>query len=325
MERAATAPEPQATLATAPHLGRPMPPEAARQKALSEPIQPIQTTPAQARGVASTGTEQVATMALRSMQGVFETPSNSGKPSHPKSTSCGRAAQLPSPWWKPLPSVHPTWEGTSQPSISYGEQLVPLFFNMLTHFSFSPHSCGPQEPTTQCPALGPPSTLDSLSYSPFPLEPTQTARTPSPSVQSTKNFNSRPLLIHFTFSPHSCGPQLPTTQCPALGPLPTLHSLSHSLFQLQLTQEAQTPLPSASSTKNFDSRQEGGHVLRRRRCPCLAQGYSAPTQTSPSPQLLSEELLLSLPLGPLACETRTGSWRRGLSECGGRGAPASVG
>eukprot|EP00967_Tisochrysis_lutea_P141455 scaffold259898_cov27-Tisochrysis_lutea.AAC.5 len=35
MERAATAPEPQATLATAPHLGRPTPPsEAARQKAL---------------------------------------------------------------------------------------------------------------------------------------------------------------------------------------------------------------------------------------------------------------------------------------------------
>ena len=97
MERAATAPEPQATLATAPHLGRPTPPEAARQKALSEPIQPIQTTPAQVRGVASTGTEQVASMALRTMKGVFETPSFSGKPFHPKSTSCGRAAQLPSP------------------------------------------------------------------------------------------------------------------------------------------------------------------------------------------------------------------------------------
>eukprot|EP00967_Tisochrysis_lutea_P116730 scaffold188201_cov36-Tisochrysis_lutea.AAC.1 len=50
---AATAPEPQATLATAPHLGRPTPPEA-----VSKPIQPIQTTPARARGVASTGTEQ---------------------------------------------------------------------------------------------------------------------------------------------------------------------------------------------------------------------------------------------------------------------------
>ena len=98
MERAATAPEPQATLATAPHLERPTSPEAARQKALSEPIQPIQTTPAQARGGASTGTEQVATMALRIMQGVFEAPSYSGKPSHPKSTSCGRVAQLPSPW-----------------------------------------------------------------------------------------------------------------------------------------------------------------------------------------------------------------------------------
>ena len=60
---ATTAPEPQATLATAPHLGRPTPPEAARQKALSKPIQPIQTTSARARGVASTGTEQVATMA----------------------------------------------------------------------------------------------------------------------------------------------------------------------------------------------------------------------------------------------------------------------
>jgi len=192
MERAATAPEPQATLATAPHLGRPMPPEAARQKALSEPIQPIQTTPAQARGVASTGTEQVATMALRIMQGVFEAPSNSGKPSHPKSTSCGRAAQLPSPWWKPLPSVHPSWEGTSQPSIFPGEHPMPLFPNLLTHLFSSPHSCGPQVPTAQCPALGPLSTLDSLSHSPFTPQPTQTARIPSPSVSSTKNFNSRP-------------------------------------------------------------------------------------------------------------------------------------
>ena len=33
MECAATAPEPQATLATAPHLGRPTPPDAARQRA----------------------------------------------------------------------------------------------------------------------------------------------------------------------------------------------------------------------------------------------------------------------------------------------------
>ena len=41
--RAATAPEPPATLATAPHMGRPTPPEAeaACQKALSKPIQPI--------------------------------------------------------------------------------------------------------------------------------------------------------------------------------------------------------------------------------------------------------------------------------------------
>ena len=135
------------------------------------------------------------------------------------------------------------------------------------------------------------------------------------------------MLIHFSFSPHSCGPQVPTTQCPALGPISTLRSLSHSPFTLQPTQTARTSPPSvqSTSTKNFDSRQEGGHVLRRRRCPCLAQGYSALTQTSPSQQLLSKELLLTLPLGPLACETRTGSWRGGLSECGGRDAPASAG
>eukprot|EP00967_Tisochrysis_lutea_P011769 scaffold13234_cov36-Tisochrysis_lutea.AAC.3 len=54
---AATTPEPQATLATTPHLGRPTPPQAARQRALSQPIQSIQTTPARARGVASTGTK----------------------------------------------------------------------------------------------------------------------------------------------------------------------------------------------------------------------------------------------------------------------------
>ena len=156
---------------------------------------------------------------------------------------------------------------------------MPLFSNMFTQFSSSPHSCGPLVPTTQCPALGPLSTLDSLSHSPVTLQPTQTARTYPPSVQSTKNFNSRHMLIHFSFSPHACGPQVPTSQCPALGPLPTLHSLSHSLIPLQPTQEAQTPSHSVSSTstKNFDSRQEGGHVLRRRRCPCLAQGYSAPT------------------------------------------------
>mmetsp|Transcript_28212 Transcript_28212/g.86206 ORF Transcript_28212/g.86206 Transcript_28212/m.86206 type:complete len:318 (-) Transcript_28212:7-960(-) len=295
MERAATAPEPQATLATAPHLGRPMPPEAARQKALSKPIQPIQTTPAQARGVASTGTEQVAPMALRSMQGVFETPSNSGKPSHPKSTSCGRAAQLPSPWWKPLPSVHPTWEGTSQPSISYGEQLVPLFFNMLTHFSFSPHSCGPQEPTTQCPALGTPSTLDSLSYSPFPLEPTQTARTPPPSVQSTKNFHSRHMLIHFPFSPHACGPQVPTTQCPALGPLSTLDSLSHSPFTPQPTQTARIPSPSVSSTKNFNSNSRPMLIHLHLSFSHHSCGPQAPTTQSPlGPLPIPESLSHSL-------------------------------
>ena len=67
MERAATAPEPQAPLVIAPHLGRPTPPEAARQRALSKPIQPILTAPARARRVASTSTEQVATMALRNM------------------------------------------------------------------------------------------------------------------------------------------------------------------------------------------------------------------------------------------------------------------
>ena len=35
--------------------------------------------------------------------------------------------------------VHPTWEGTSQPSTPYGEHPTPLF-SPLTHFSFSPHS-----------------------------------------------------------------------------------------------------------------------------------------------------------------------------------------
>ena len=49
MERVATAPEPQATFATAPHLGRPMPPEAARQKSPSSPSEPY-PRPAQARG-----------------------------------------------------------------------------------------------------------------------------------------------------------------------------------------------------------------------------------------------------------------------------------
>ena len=121
----------------------------------------IQTTPARARGVVSTGTEQVATIALCNMQGVFETPSNSRKPSHPKSTSCPHVGgQLSCP---PHGGNHyhqctqPTWEGTSQPSISYGEHPMPLFsLMMLTHFSFSPHSCGSQVPTySSVPCLGP--------------------------------------------------------------------------------------------------------------------------------------------------------------------------
>ena len=60
-----SAPKPQATLATAPQLATGTPHatlEAARQRALSKPIQPIQITPTRVRGVASTSTEQVATM-----------------------------------------------------------------------------------------------------------------------------------------------------------------------------------------------------------------------------------------------------------------------